>query len=69
MNHHSLRLPNQTSGIMQFLGPPWDAKNVSLGMLGEFGGLTTVLMYTHMCIPLQRAVVLASLILGLIDAG
>ena len=41
----------------------------SVGMLDEFGGLTKVVIYPACTTALQRAVVLAFLVLGQIDAG
>ena len=40
-----------------------------MGTLGEFGGLTEVAIYPTFATPLQRAVVLASLVPGPVDAG
>ena len=39
------------------------------GMLGDFGGHTQVIIYPESAILLQMGVVLASLILGLMNAG
>ena len=41
----------------------------SPGMLGEFGGLTEFTDYLMCATLLQKAVALAALVLGLIDAG
>ena len=70
MNRHSLRLLNQTSGIMQLLlSSPRDAKNVTPGMLDESSGLTEVAIYPACATQLRRAVILVFLLLGQIDAG
>ena len=50
------------------LGPPKDTKSV-VGMLGDFGGHAEVMFYPKIAILLPRAVVLASLIPGLMNAG
>ena len=39
------------------------------GMMGDFSGLTDVAIYPDNAICLQKAVILASLIPGLMDAG
>ena len=44
-NHHSLWLPNQTSGIMQLLKATQGCQKCVVGMLGEFSGLTEVTIY------------------------
>ena len=69
VNHYSLGLPNQTSGIMQLLRPTQGCQKCDSGMQGEFSGLTKVKIYPVCATPLQRAVVLASPVPDPIDAG
>ena len=66
---HSLRLPNQTSGIVQLGHPPRDATVCHMGMLEDFGGWAEVASCPQSAVHLQTVAVLSSLIQGLMNTG
>ena len=68
MIHHCLRLPNQTSGMEQCCVHPGMPKCVG-GALEDCGGQTEVASCPQSAVLLWTAMVLASLIPGLMNAG